>query len=444
MRSRTAPAPSSSSPAPASAALPASASDEVGFGVYVHWPFCASKCPYCDFNSHVRAGGVDEARFLAAYLSEIAHWAQLAPGRSVGSIFFGGGTPSLMSAATVAEILDAIARHWRMDPDAEITLEANPSSVEAARFRGYRSAGINRVSLGVQSLVDADLRGLGRLHTVGEALAAIDVSRATFDRFSFDLIYARPGQTLQSWRAELAQALKLAGRHLSLYQLTIEAGTPFAELHARGKLQVPESELAHDFYELTQELTEQAGLPAYEISNHAAPGEECRHNLLYWRYGEYAGLGPGAHGRAVIDGTRHATMTERQPERWVGRVEADGHGMSESTPLSRSEQADEALLMGLRLREGVDLGRLAAIGGLQPRRDVVRELTDAGLIERVASGRLRASRSGRIVLNEVVLRLASALEPASPSVQPDPPAMQSSSGLEPISDSAPADGPPSR
>ena len=349
-----------------------------------------------------------------------------------------------MSAATVAEILDAIARHWMMDPDAEITLEANPSSVEAARFRGYRSAGINRVSLGVQSLVDADLRGLGRLHTVGEALAAIDVSRATFDRFSFDLIYARPGQTLQSWQAELAQALKLAGRHLSLYQLTIEAGTPFAELHARGKLQVPESELAHDFYELTQELTEQAGLPAYEISNHAAPGEECRHNLLYWRYGEYAGLGPGAHGRAVIDGTRHATVTERQPERWVARVEADGHGVSESTPLSRSEQADEALLMGLCLREGVDLGRLAAIGGLQPRRDVVRELTDAGLIERVASGRLRASRSGRIVLNEVVLRLASALEPASPSVQPDPPAMQSSSGLEPISDSAPADGPPSR
>ena len=424
MQSRTAPAPSSSSPAPASAAKRASASDEAGFGIYVHWPFCASKCPYCDFNSHVRAGGIDEAGFLRAYRRELRHWAELAPGRSVGSIFFGGGTPSLMSAATVAAILDDIASLWSVDADAEITLEANPSSVEAARFRGYRTAGINRVSLGVQSLLDADLRGLGRLHTVGEALAAIDVSRATFDRFSFDLIYARPGQTLQSWQAELAQALKLAGRHLSLYQLTIEAGTPFAELHARGKLRVPESELAHDFYELTQELTEQAGLRAYEISNHAAAGEECRHNLLYWRYGEYAGLGPGAHGRVAIDGTRHATVTERQPERWVGRVEADGHGISESAPLSRSEQADEALLMGLRLREGVDLRRLAAIGGLQPKGDTVRELTEAGLIERVGSGRLRASRSGRVVLNEVVLRLASALEPVSLSVQPDTPASQ--------------------
>jgi len=326
-----------------------------------------------------------------------------------------------MSAATVAAILDDIASLWSIDADAEITLEANPSSVEAARFRGYRTAGINRVSLGVQSLLDADLRGLGRLHTVGEALAAIDVSRATFDRFSFDLIYARPGQTLQSWQGELTQALKLAGRHLSLYQLTIEAGTPFAELHARGKLRVPESQLAHDFYELTQELTELAGLPAYEISNHAAAGEECRHNLLYWRYGEYAGLGPGAHGRAVIAGTRHATVTERQPERWVARVEADGHGTVESAPLSRSEQADEALLMGLRLREGVDLGRLARIGGVQPKGDTVRALTDAGLIERVGSSRLRASRSGRVILNEVVLRLASALEPASLSVQPDPP-----------------------
>ena len=338
----------------------ADAADDIGFGIYVHWPFCASKCPYCDFNSHVRAGGIDENRFLRAYRRELHHWAGLAPSRTIGSIFFGGGTPSLMSATTIAAILDEISHLWTVDAGAEITLEANPSSVEATRFRDYRTAGINRVSLGVQSLVDADLRGLGRLHTVGEALAAIDVSRATFDRFSFDLIYARPGQTLTSWQAELTQALRLAGRHLSLYQLTIEAGTPFAELHARGKLRVPDDELAHDFYELTQGLTEQAGLPAYEVSNHAAPGEECRHNLLYWRYGEYAGIGPGAHGRVVVDGARHATLTERQPERWLGRVEADGHGTVESTPLSRAEQADEALLMGLRLTEGVDLGRLAA------------------------------------------------------------------------------------
>jgi putative oxygen-independent coproporphyrinogen III oxidase len=390
----------------------ADAADEVGFGIYIHWPFCASKCPYCDFNSHVRAGGIDEARFLRAYRRELRHWAELAPARTIGSIFFGGGTPSLMSATTVAAILDDIASLWSVDAGAEITLEANPSSVEAARFRGYRTAGINRVSLGVQSLVDADLRALGRLHDVEEALAAIDVSRATFHRFSFDLIYARPGQTLTAWQGELTQALTLAGRHLSLYQLTIEPGTPFAELHARGKLRVPDSELAHDFYELTQGLTEQAGLPAYEISNHAAPGEECRHNLLYWRYGEYAGIGPGAHGRVLVDGTRHATLAERQPERWAERVEADGHGILESIPLSRAEQADEALLMGLRLSEGLDLDRLALLSGLQPRPNVVRELSDAGLIECFGPSRLRATRAGRIILNAVVLRLAAGLEPA--------------------------------
>jgi len=410
MQSPTAPALSRSSPAPVSAAR---TEVDAGFGIYIHWPFCASKCPYCDFNSHVRAGGIDEDRFLRAYLRELAHWAGLAPARTVGSIFFGGGTPSLMSAATVATVLDAIAGLWTVDADAEITLEANPSSVEAARFRGYRQAGVNRVSLGVQSLNDADLRSLGRLHTAEEALTAINVSRETFQRSSFDLIYARPGQTLQDWRQELQRALTVADRHLSLYQLTIEPETPFAELHARGKLEVPDNELAHDLYEVTQELTERAGLPAYEISNHAAPGEECRHNLLYWRYGEYAGIGPGAHGRAVIAGTRHATSTERQPERWAECVEAEGHGVVESAPLSRSEQADEALLMGLRLGEGLDLGRLAGLSGLRPKADVVQELADAGLIERLGPGRLRASRSGRIVLNAVVLRLAAALEPAA-------------------------------
>jgi oxygen-independent coproporphyrinogen-3 oxidase len=395
---------------PASAARRAEC--DAGFGIYVHWPFCASKCPYCDFNSHVRASGIDEARFLRAYLAELRHWASLAPDRRVGSIFFGGGTPSLMSAATIEAILGEIARLWSLDSDAEITLEANPSSVEASRFRGYRAAGVNRVSLGVQSLVDADLRALGRLHTVPEAAAAIDVSRETFARSSFDLIYARPGQTLQAWQQELEQALALAGAHLSLYQLTIEAGTPFFELHARGRLRVPESEMAHDFYELTQDMTGDAGLPAYEISNHAAPGEECRHNLLYWRYGEYVGIGPGAHGRVVAAGQRHATTTERQPERWVALVEAQGHGMLESTPLSRPEQADEALLMGLRLTEGLDLDRLAAVGGVEPKAKAVDDLVGLGLIERCGKRRLRATPPGRMILNEIVLRLASALQPA--------------------------------
>jgi putative oxygen-independent coproporphyrinogen III oxidase len=385
--------------------------DVAGFGVYVHWPFCASKCPYCDFNSHVRAGGIDEPRFLAAYLCELRHWAELVPGRSVGSIFFGGGTPSLMSATTVAAILDEIASLWRLELGAEITLEANPSSVEAARFRDYRRVGINRVSLGVQSLNDADLRALGRLHSVAEALAAIDVSRETFERVSFDLIYARPGQTPAAWEDELARVLRLAGRHLSLYQLTIEQGTPYAELYARGKLRVPDNEAAHAFYALTQDMTEAAGLPASEISNHAAPGEECRHNLLYWRYGEYAGVGPGAHGRAVIAATRRATVTERQPERWLALVEAEGRGIVEKSVLDPEQQADEALLMGLRLAEGLDLDRLAALSGFRPSERAVAGLAAHGLVERLTPGRLRATREGRIILNEVVLRLSSALEP---------------------------------
>jgi oxygen-independent coproporphyrinogen-3 oxidase len=383
----------------------------------VHWPFCASKCPYCDFNSHVRAGGpnggIDEPRFRAAFLRELEHWAELAPGRSVGSIFFGGGTPSLMHPATVGAVIDAIARHWTIAPGAEITLEANPSSVEAGRFRGYRDAGVNRVSLGVQSLDDGVLRSLGRLHTAAEARAAIAVARGTFARFSFDLIYARPGQTLSAWRDELEAALALAGAHLSLYQLTIEAGTPFADLHARGKLKVPDQEAARAFYDLTQELTTRAGLPAYEISNHAAPGEECGHNLLYWRYGEYAGIGPGAHGRVLAGATRLATATERSPERWAALVEASGHGLVETAALSPAEQADEALLMGLRLSEGLDLDRLAALTGLAPREAALTDLTRSGLAERHWDGgrgnRIRATAAGRIVLGQLVLRLSSAL-----------------------------------
>lgn len=378
----------------------------------MHWPFCASKCPYCDFNSHVRAGGIDETRFLAAFLKELEHWAVLGPGRSVTSIFFGGGTPSLMSTNTVGAILDAIARHWGVERGAEITLEANPSSVEAGRFRGYRAAGVNRVSLGVQSLDDMQLRALGRMHTSAEARAAIDIAAGTFERFSFDLIYARPGQSIDAWRAELGQALDLAGKHLSLYQLTIEQGTPFAALHARGKLVVPDGDAASALYEVTQEMTERAGLPAYEISNHAAPGEESRHNLTYWRYGEYAGIGPGAHGRVVVDGVRRATSTERNPEGWAALVGAGGHGIVEDVALSGAEEADEALLMGLRLTEGIDLGRLAALTGSTPGRRAIDDLVELQLVERLESDRLRATASGRMVLNAIVLRLAQSFEPA--------------------------------
>ena len=410
MQSPIAPALSPCSPAPVSAR------EAAGFGVYVHWPFCVSKCPYCDFNSHVRPGGInggiDEARFRAAFLKELEHWAGLAPGRGVGSIFFGGGTPSLMSAATVGAILEAVARHWPVAADAEITLEANPGSVEATRFHGYRAAGVNRVSLGVQSLDDGVLRSLGRLHTVEEALAAVEIARSTFERVSFDLIYARPGQSLEAWREELERALGFAGSHLSLYQLTIEPGTPFAELYARGKLRVPDGEAARALYDLTQELTERAGLPAYEISNHAAPGAECRHNLLYWRYGEYAGIGPGAHGRVVVGGVRQATVAERNPERWAALVEERGHGLAETTTLGPAEEADEALLMGLRLSEGLDLDRLAALTGFAPRVAVVTELERNGLIERRPGNRIGATAAGRIVLDQVVLRLSSALEAA--------------------------------
>ena len=382
------------------------------FGVYVHWPFCASKCPYCDFNSHVRSGGIDEARYLSAFERELAHMAALAPGRSVASVFFGGGTPSLMAPATVAGILDAIARHWAVESGAEITLEANPSSVEAERFKGYRAAGVNRVSLGVQALDDADLRALGRLHSVAEARAALDVARKTFERYSFDLIYARPRQLPDAWRRELQAALSMARHHLSLYQLTIEQGTPFAALHAAGKLAVPEPELADTLYEITQEMTQAAGLPAYEISNHAAPGEESRHNLVYWRYGEYAGVGPGAHGRLVVGGARQALVTERTPEHWLSEVERSGHGLVERATLTPAEQADEMLLMGLRLAEGVDLRRLARIGGVKPDARVIGGLVQLGLLQAPASDRLKATPRGRFVLNELVLQLSSSFADA--------------------------------
>ena len=376
------------------------------FGVYIHWPFCLSKCPYCDFNSHVRHAEIDEARFARAFTAEIAATAPRVPERTVSSIFFGGGTPSLMQPSTIAAVLDAIAQHWSIAADAEVTLEANPTSVEAARFRGYRSAGVNRVSLGVQALDDRALTELGRLHSAREALDAVGVARAVFDRYSFDLIYARPGQTPQQWAGELTRALADAGEHLSLYQLTIEAETPFAALHAAGKLKTPDEDTARAFYDTTQEICAGHGLPAYEISNHARPGGECRHNLIYWRAHEYAGIGPGAHGRLDVDGERHATATEKRPETWLMRVEARGHGLVGDDLLTREERCDEFLLMGLRLAEGIDLARYAALAGraLDPVR--IAALLEHGLIETTPEGRLRVTLPGFPVLDAVVADLA--------------------------------------
>ncbi len=376
------------------------------FGVYIHWPFCAAKCPYCDFNSHVRHGGWDEAQFLAAYLTELRETRARIGDRSVASIFFGGGTPSLMQPATVSALLEEVRKLWPLDTGVEITIEANPGSVEANRFAGYRAAGVNRVSIGVQALNDADLRRLGRIHSVAEARRAIDIGLATFDRVSFDLIYARQGQTEAAWRRELAEALAIGVDHLSLYQLTIEPATAFEQLFKAGKLQIPDDEQAQALYAATQELTAEAGLPVYEISNHARSGQESRHNMLYWRYGEYAGIGPGAHGRLIVDGVRRATSTERNPERWVQRVSVHGHGRVEDDALTPAQCADEALLMGLRLTEGLDLERLRALAGTAPTAATIDGLERLGLLERRQPNRIRASAEGRMVLNELVRQLA--------------------------------------
>jgi oxygen-independent coproporphyrinogen-3 oxidase len=376
------------------------------FAVYVHWPFCLSKCPYCDFNSHVRHGGVDEARFLRAYETEIAATAARVPGRTVSSIFFGGGTPSLMQPSTVQTILDCIGKHWGVAPNVEVTLEANPTSVEATRFRGYHAAGVNRVSLGVQALDDAALKELGRLHTAQEALDAVAVARSIFGRYSFDLIYARPQQSLDAWAAELKRAIAEAAEHLSLYQLTIEPDTPFFGLHKAGKLTVPDEDLARDLYDLTQSICSAAGLPAYEISNHARLGAECRHNLVYWRGHDYAGVGPGAHGRLTIDGRRVATATEKRPEAWLMRVEETGTGFTVDEKLTSGETADEYLLMGLRLAEGIDTARYSALSGrdLDPKRISI--LREEGAVETTTDGRLRVTKSGFPLLDAVVADLA--------------------------------------
>src|SRR5579872_5755137 len=328
----------------------------MAFGIYVHWPFCAAKCPYCDFNSHVRTA-IDESGWVDAIERELDWTAQSQGGERpiVETIFFGGGTPSLMQGGSVGRVLDKISRLWRLTNDIEITMEANPASADAARFADYRAAGVNRLSLGMQALNDADLTFLGRLHNAGEAKAALALAMRNFDRVSLDLIYARPGQSDAQWREELKQALAFGTDHLSLYQLTIEPETPFALLHRNGQLHIPDDDLAAGLYETTQELTEAAGLPAYEISNHARAGEESRHNLIYWRYGDYAGVGPGAHGRLMLDNKRIATSTIRLPERWQDGVMRDGHAFVDCVAITDGDAAREHLLMNLRLAEGVDL-----------------------------------------------------------------------------------------
>jgi putative oxygen-independent coproporphyrinogen III oxidase len=380
--------------------------DKSAFGVYVHWPFCLSKCPYCDFNSHVRHAAIDQDRFARAFAREIETTAARVPDREVSSIFLGGGTPSLMAPQTVGLVLDAIGRHWRVASDVEVTLEANPTSVEATRFAGYRAAGVNRVSLGVQALDDRSLKELGRLHSAREALDAVAIARRSFDRYSFDLIYARPAQTPEMWADELRLAIAEAAEHLSLYQLTIEEGTPFFGLHAAGKLKTPDEALARALYDVTQEVCARYSLPAYEISNHARPGAECRHNLVYWRGDEYAGIGPGAHGRLDIGGVRHATATEKRPEAWLMRVEASGHGVTTDELLNSEERADEFLLMGLRLAEGIDPSRYAALASrpLDPKRIAL--LREEGAITVDADGRLRVTQAGFPVLDAVVADLA--------------------------------------
>lgn len=380
---------------------------EPGFGIYVHWPFCAAKCPYCDFNSHVRHKPVDQERFTAAFLKEMQTMRSLGGPKAVSSIFMGGGTPSLMEPATVGAILDGIAKYWHVPDGIEITMEANPSSVEAERFRGYRAAGVNRVSMGVQALNDRDLKFLGRLHDVADALKAIKLAREIFPRMSFDLIYARPNQTVEEWEKELAEAISYAVDHLSLYQLTIEEGTAFYGLHKAGKLIVPDGEHSAVLYEATQEITARHGMPAYEVSNHARPGAESRHNLTYWRYGDYAGIGPGAHGRLSQSKVKLATATERNPEAWLELVERQGHGMIDQEMLGYDEQADELLLMGLRLREGIDLVRWQSLSGRELDPDREDFLIQHGFVERLGNSRIRCTPSGMLILDSVVADLAS-------------------------------------
>ena len=353
------------------------------FGIYIHWPFCKSKCPYCDFNSHV-SDSIDHKRWVECYLKEIDHVAAMTQGRQVNSIFFGGGTPSLMQPETVTAIIDHIQKRWNIANDIEITLEANPTSIEAQKFQDFKLAGVNRVSIGVQSLRNDDLKFLGREHSADEAVKAIETAASIFDRYSFDLIYARPEQTVEQWREELSEALQYARGHLSLYQLTIEQGTPFYVQHARGDFRIPEQDQAGEFYEVTQEILSEARMPAYEISNHASAGQESAHNLIYWRYGDYAGIGPGAHGRLTLDVTKYATRTHRAPDVWLDKVDKDGHGYHPFEEVTSSERLTEMMMMGLRLREGVELKNIEAETGQDWRmvlaQDKIQNLADEGLL----------------------------------------------------------------
>ncbi|MFM5914919.1 MAG: radical SAM family heme chaperone HemW [Chakrabartia godavariana] len=371
--------------------------------LYIHWPFCISKCPYCDFNSHVRET-TDQTAWRAALLADMAHEAGLTQGRTLTSIFFGGGTPSLMPPETVATLIRAAEQHWGLAPDIEITLEANPSSVEAARFADLASAGVNRVSLGLQSLDNAVLQLLGRAHDVDEGLAALDVAQRTFGRVSFDLIYALPDQSLTAWEAELQRARSFGTGHLSLYQLTIEPGTRFETLVRTGALTPKDPDEAAEFFELTDAMTTEAGLPRYEISNHARPGEESRHNLTYWRYGQYAGIGPGAHGRRG----GMATLRHKKPENFLNAITRNGHGTQSEDALSPTEKAREALLMGLRLRDGIDLLDIARRTGTSPS-DLIDckaadQLTGYGLITRQDS-RITVTPDGMLLLDRILAEL---------------------------------------
>ena len=387
---------------------PSSADAPPSLALYVHWPFCLSKCPYCDFNSHVRES-VDQARWREALLRELDHFAALLPGARIASIFFGGGTPSLMPPETAAAVIDRAAVCWTLAEDAEITLEANPTSTESARLKDFRAAGVNRVSLGVQALDDRDLQFLGRGHDAAEARQAVVLAQRVMPRSSFDLIYARPDQTVEAWRAELTEALSFAGDHLSLYQLTVEKGTPFWGQQRDGAFALPDDDTGRALYDLTQETMAAAGFTAYEVSNHARGGNECRHNLAYWRYDDYVGIGPGAHGRIRPAGSeRMATRQHAGPESWLAAVERDGHGTAETRALDPQEQAREMLMMGLRLAEGVSEARLGQRTGCEPDSVIDRaglaRLVEAGYLERL-NGRLRATAAGRPLLNSLLVEL---------------------------------------
>jgi oxygen-independent coproporphyrinogen-3 oxidase len=381
--------------------------DGAGFGLYIHWPFCRSKCPYCDFNSHV-AGVVDHDRWVKALEAELDHVADEIGKRPLTSIFFGGGTPSLMQPATAGGLIERAIERFGAECDIEITLEANPTSAEKNRLADFRAAGVNRLSLGVQALDDQALRFLGREHRAVEALLAVDHAARLFPRFSFDLIYARPGQTVRAWEDELDRALGHAGGHLSVYQLTIEQGTRFYCLRQAGSLVLPDDDIQADLYDLTQDRLEAAGLPAYEISNHAAPAEACRHNLLYWQAGDYAGIGPGAHGRLTVDGQRLATQTERMPRAWLDRVDRFGHGELPRETIPLSEQVIEMMLMGLRLTRGIDIARLEALSGRPLGESLngkaLATFVDKGWLD-LAGGRLTATRAGLVRLNAILTGL---------------------------------------